>query len=932
MNELQSSARAIAHTHLNFKKLSMEITNEIILEVIEEVVHGLNKYGHINKDELFQILVSDFSIGAGSISVLNEKYEPWLDEFKPSINWELWHRYSLFMKKNDPSFPINDLDKFTDKILDNCANPNKSGSWDKRGMVVGHVQSGKTSNFIGLINKATDAGYKVVIILAGTISSLRIQTQERVDEGFIGRSSSNAEQNIIGVGQYSADKKIYPLTTTYYQNGDKGDFNIASANKFNYPIGESPVVFVIKKNSSILTNLIHWLSGNENVKEVNGQLKLFGIPALIIDDEADAASVNTTKDIDKVKTINKLIRTLLNLFDQKTFIGYTATPYANLFINQEYNEELTTKIKNRTFHIGADLFPSDFIINLKAPKNYIGASKVFGYEDPVTTVSNEPLPIFRTINDFDPPFFQKINKDNVGTLPAYIPKSLYQAIQSFILVCAIRRLRNQENKHNSMLVHVALYTKWIDRVAYLVNDVLTEFKNKIDGNDLDFILELKALYISDFIPITDIIKENLDYIDNSIVHHKWEDVFSELKSAVSKIKVRAVHSVKTLGNLEYDGIEELDYNRYKSNGFSVIAVGGSRLSRGITLQGLSVSYYLRTTKMYDSLMQMGRWFGYRPGYIDLCRLFTTNEIFEWFNHITMATEEMRNDFDEMTITHQRPIDFRLKVRNHPGALTITSLSKMYWSREITVSLSGINRQTYSLSKDSKTIKHNFKIFNELIQSIGLPEKIDRIYNISGRLSYLLYRDQNIDFLCDFIDNYIIDQPSIKNSTISDYIRAQSKLKSIKEWSIGIISNTNKEVQYEYDKEKLNGHVMTYNIEYNGEIISIGCNLRTDNNPKDLKIYTIKKNQIDSPKDRIIDLNYGTKVIDAKQQRAKEKKGLLLIYSLDERGTKHVNTGFPIIGYSLHFPRVENEQMVSYTSNITSDFDELPQIDDDELDN
>lgn len=932
MNNLQNNARLFAHAFLLNKKETAEITNEIILEVIETVANTLSTIGEINKEELFQILVSDFSIGEGAISVLNEKNEPWLDEFKPSINWELWHRYSLFMKKNDPSFPINDLDKFTDKILDNCANPNKSGSWDKRGMVVGHVQSGKTSNFIGLINKATDAGYKVIIILAGTISSLRIQTQERVDEGFVGRSSSNAEQNIIGVGQYSADKKIYPLTTTYYQNGDKGDFNIASANKFNYPIGESPVVFVIKKNSSILTNLIHWLSGNENVKEVNGQLKLLGIPALIIDDEADAASVNTTKDIDKVKAINKLIRTLLNLFDQKTFIGYTATPYANLFINQEFNEELTTKIKNRTFHIGEDLFPRDFIINLKAPKNYIGASKVFGYEDPVTTISNEPLPIFRTINDFDPPFFQKINKDNVGTLPTYIPKSLYQAIQSFILVCAIRRLRNQENKHNSMLVHVALYTKWIDRVAYLVNDVLTEYKNKIDGNDLEFILELKALYISDFIPTTDIIKENLDYIDNSIVHHKWEDIFSELKSAVSKIKVRAVHSVKTLGNLEYDGIEELDYNRYKSNGFSVIAVGGSRLSRGITLQGLSVSYYLRTTKMYDSLMQMGRWFGYRPGYIDLCRLFTTNEIFEWFNHITMATEEMRNDFDEMTITHQRPIDFRLKVRNHPGALTITSLSKMYWSREITVSLSGINRQTYSLSKDLKIIKNNFNVFKDLIQSIGFPDSNNIKYTTEGRLSYLLYLNQNIEYICDFIDNYKIEQPSINNSTITDYIKAQSKANSIKEWNIGIISNSNKEILIEGKNGKIKVNVKEYDLEFKGKKITIGCNLRSDSNPQNSKVYTIKKNQIDSPRDRIIDLEIGTEILNSKLQRAKEKKGLLLIYSLDERGTSNVNFGIPIIGYSLHFPIIENEKLVSYTSNISSDFDETPQIDDDELEN
>ncbi len=930
MNELQNNARLFAHAFLNEIKYSesKEITTEIILKIIERVDNVLKHSGNIDKEELLNILISDFSIGNGEISILNERHEPWLDDIKSNIKWDLWERYSLFLRQNDPSFPIKDLDNFTDKILDNCGNPNKQGSWDKRGMVVGHVQSGKTSNFIGLINKATDAGYKVIIILAGTISSLRRQTQERVDEGFVGRSVTGNEQNIIGVGKYSVEKSVYSLTTTYFQNGDKGDFNISSANKFNYPIGESPVVFVIKKNSSILTNLIHWLSSNENVKEINGQLKLLGIPALIIDDEADAASVNTTNDIEKVKTINKLIRTLLNLFDQKTFIGYTATPYANLFINQEFNDELKTKIKNRVFHIGEDLFPRDFIINLKAPKNYIGASTVFGYEDPITTNSHEPLPIFRNISDFDPPFFQKINRDNVNNLPSYIPKSLHQAIKSFLLVCAIRRLRKQEAKHNSMLVHVALYTKWIDRVALLVNDVLSDYKNKIEGNDLEFISELKSLYNSDFILTTETIKENLDYKDHNIKNHNWEDILKELRPAASKIKVRAVHSIKSLGQLEYDGIEELDYEKYKATGFSVIAVGGSRLSRGITLQGLSISYYLRTTKMYDSLMQMGRWFGYRPGYVDLCRIFTTNEIFEWFNHITMATEEMRNDFDEMTITNQRPVDFRLKVRNHPGALTITSLSKMFWSKEITVSLSGINRQTYSLNKDLNSIKNNFKTFKDLFDSIGLPQDKDRAFSTDGTLKYLLYRNQNIEYICDFIDNYKIEQPSINNSTITDYIKAQSKSNLITEWNIGIISNSKKV----YSQDQANQQVKQYSLEINGEKITIGCIIRTDSNPENSTKYTIKKNQIDSPRDRIIDLELGTEIINAKQTRAKEKKGLILIYSLDERGTVGVNFGIPIIGYSIHFPKIDNEQLVSYTSNIANDFDDALQLDDDELDN
>lgn len=650
---LLQSARAIAHTLLQaYQGL---ITDEVLLTVIEKVsAINIVEGQSYDKQELFEILRADFSIGKGEITILSEDVEPWLNDEKANIDFELWNRYKLYMAKNDPSFPVNDLDDFTDKILDKCVNPKKSGSWDRRGMVVGHVQSGKTSNYVGLINKATDAGYKVIIIIAGTISSLRRQTQERIDSGYIGRNSSafirEKENKIVGVGNYTVGTDIYSLTSAYYKSGDEGDFSQAVANRLNIPIGKNPVVFVIKKNKSILENLIDWFSKDVNAKVVNGTPKLFDVPALIIDDEADAASVNAPRDISDIKTINRLIRTLLNIFNQNTFIGYTATPYANLFISQEYNEESTTVVKNKTYKIGEDLFPRDFIINIKAPTNYIGAAKIFGYENVKPELTKEPLDIFREINDFDPPFFRTINRENKDILPEYLPPSLELAIKSFILTCSIRRVRGHEKKHNSMLVHVALLVRWIDRVAYLVNEKTKEYKNAIQSEDETLINELKEIYETDFCSTTQNVLENLDYTDIRIKQHTWEEVKNELKNAVLKIDVRSVHGTRSTTNLEYHNIEEIDYNRHE-HGLSVIAVGGSRLSRGITLEGLSISYYIRTTRMYDSLMQMGRWFGYRPGYVDLCRLYTTNQIFEWFNHITMATEEMRNDFDEMTATH-----------------------------------------------------------------------------------------------------------------------------------------------------------------------------------------------------------------------------------------------------------------------------------------
>jgi len=942
MKNLLESARAIAHTLLSHHV--GDITDTVISDIIEKASAINIVDGHMfDKQELFEILQADFSIGKGEITILSEDIEPWLNEERINIKLDLWNRYKLYMSENDPSFPINDLDDFTDKILDKCVNPKNSGSWDRRGMVVGHVQSGKTSNYVGLINKATDAGYKVIIVIAGTISSLRRQTQERIDSGYIGRSSSafinNQENRVTGVGKIKVGTEIYSLTSSYYKSGDEGDFSAPVANRLNIPIGKNPVIFVIKKNKNSLENLIDWLSKNENIKNIDGKPKLFNVPALIIDDEADAASVNTTKNIDEIKTINRLIRTMLTVFDQNTFIGYTATPYANLFIPQDFNETLTTTIKGKEYKIGEDLFPRDFIINIKAPQNYIGAAKIFGYENPNTELTREPLEIFRSIDDYDPPFFKTINKYNKAELPEYLPPSLEKAIKSFILTCANRRLRGHENKHNSMLIHVALLVKWIDKVAYLVNEKTKEYKNAILSDDNNLLNELKELYELDFIPTTINVLENLEYKDIRIKQHSWDEVKKELKKAVSKIDVRSVHGTKSTTNLEYHNIEEIDYNRYE-NGLSVIAVGGGRLSRGITLEGLSVSYYLRTTKMYDSLMQMGRWFGYRPGYVDLCRLYTTEQIFEWFNHVTMATEEMRNDFDEMTAARQRPKDFKLKVRNHHGLLTITSLAKLNFAEKIEISFSGTNPQTYQLLKTKNVIENNFNVLKQLISVIGFPEKRNR-KETRGKIGSLFYSNQSAENICEFIDSFKIEQPSIKNATISEYIRIQSQKNTIKEWSICIISNSNDRVfinRYENnpdDTKEPKDDLMTYELTYRDENIVLGCSVRNQSkSTRSSEYYLISKNQIDDLKDRQVDLSVnGLKTNkEIKEKRASEKKGLLLIYALDERGTPNVNNGIPIIGYSLHFPKIDDEVKVSYTATINNGFDEEVMEDDDNNEN
>jgi hypothetical protein len=302
---------------------------------------------------------------------------------------------------------------------------------------------------------------------------------------------------------------------------------------------------------------------------------------------------------------------------------------------------------------------------------------------------------------------------------------------------------------------------------------------------------------------------------------------------------------------------------------------------------------------------------------------------------------MRNDFDEMTATHQRPKDFRLKVRNHHGLLTITSLNKLYFAEDIEISFSGENPQTYCLLKTKTAIENNFNALKTLVSTIGFPSKENRIETSKGKISYLFYPNTSVDGVCSFIDSYKIEQPSINNATLSEYIKTQSKSSKIKVWSICIVSNTNEKVfinRYENNPDESRApkdNTMTYDLIANGETITLGCSVR--NQPKNGRFgehYTIAKNQIDDLKDRQVDLEIKTNTTnkEIKKQRASEKKGLLLIYALDERGTPNVNNGIPIVGYSLHFPRIEDEIKVSYKATINKDFDSQVMTDDDNPEN
>ncbi len=914
------SARNIAHLLLA-KYDRSEVNTEIIATEVENLFL-MPDFDHSLRDDLIVQLEADFEIYSGhATQLIHKDVKPWLNDAKAGINWELWSRYRSYLKMKDGSFPVDNLDDLTDKILDNSINPKVPGSWDRRGMVVGNVQSGKTANYTGLINKATDAGYKLIIVIAGIHNALRSQTQVRIDEGYIGRNSADlilrGRTNRVGVGDYKVDTEIY----SYTSSDNKGDFNREIAVRLNVPIGgKSPTVLVIKKNKSILENLILWLN-QFTVENTSGDRKIHHVPVLVIDDEADNASVNSGTELD-VKTINRLIRTLLNLFSQNTFIGYTATPYANLFIPSSWSKELEATVKDVRLKVGEDLFPRDFIINIPPPSNYIGAAQVFGFENEKTGEQSEGLDIIRAAPDQEPWFPVKINKDNRDDLPDDIPESLKEAIQAFMLTCAVRRLRGQEKKHNSMLVHVVLRVAWIDRVAWLVNEILRDYKRQIKSGQGSLLTELKHLYEGDFIPTTEEVLENLVYSDPKIKAYRWEQVKQELINAVIKIEVRAVHGTKSTRDLEYHNIEELNYGRYE-NGLSVIAVGGNKLARGITLEGLSVSYYLRTTRMYDSLMQMGRWFGYRPGYVDLCRLYTTEQLKNWYRHVTMATEEMRADFDEMASRNLRPEDFQLKVRTHPGMLLITSLAKMGDHERIHVGFSGKLIQTYSFEKSPLVIKSNYRAFTSLLSRLAVAEQKESNRGINA----LLWSEVSADIVSDFIMSYRSDY--IRSDVLRAYIGKQNQNNKLTHWTVAVILNSGKTITTKGD---LNGRpVKSHEFSWSDGKITGGLPARNlENGVTELSVKG-NKNAILDKRARMIDLSFTSEPDEQeiKDKRNNEGRPLLVIMPLDPRVSPELDEDIPLIGFGLIFPEFKGEETYEYAARpLQVDFEESPQKSDD----
>lgn len=916
MNELNDKAINICQAIIGFK---LGVSDDEINQAISDVT-SIPMYAGLDKTELKKSLLAIYNVKVDTYQILEGRDAriPWLKEFKAErqSEWLFWTRYKRYLAEQKHFAPevISQLDDLTDRILDKLFNPQRDDVIiNKKGLVVGQVQSGKTANYTGLICKAADAGFNLIIILAGIHNNLRSQTQTRIDEGFLGFDTQNTRaydmnRTIrIGVGLIPGFDNA--IANSYTTSTERGDFTKQAANtagfNFNNP---QPIILVIKKNVSVLKRLYSWLK-SQSTHDIIANKSL-----LLIDDEADNASINTSRDGDDPTAINKNICKIIKLFNRSAYVGYTATPFANIFIPLDKD----------------DLFPKDFIINLPAPDNYIGPEKVFGTS--ANPDGNEDLlPIVFPVTDSDTFVPAGHKRDDPKPTIDDIPESLKTAIKCFIITCAIRIARGQENKHNSMLIHVSRFQAWQNHLKIIIDRLFKYYKSEIEANDPTIMEEFRQIFEEDtpnyrsYCSITREIMNSpvLSRVDNRMRLHTWNEIKPLLYRAVQKIEVKSING--TSG-------DSLTYYENEKNGISVIAIGGDKLSRGLTLEGLSVSYFLRASKMYDTLMQMGRWFGYRPGYVDLCRLFTSNELNEWYRHITLASDELREEFRYLAESGGTPENYALKVRTHPGQLHITSISKMRHTRNIQVSWAGRLVETYQLLQNSISKRNNLAVTDSLLSELGTPDRIKSDYLWTGVSS---------DIICDYLSRFQLPESLTKVNLdlICDYIRELNEVGELISWNIALMSKN-------VDK---NTCVHTFS---NG--VQVGCFIRRQaKDAQNSKTYYIRKNHIvGNPTDEFIDLpaNMLSDALDetrdrkfkageewkhdypspqlVRQEFRSKQTPLLMIYPLNPAfsnvsgltdTTTDTKNDEPFIGFAIAFPHSDTNKAVSYVANQVTDF-------------
>lgn len=633
---------------------------------------------------------------------------------------------------NDESvLPINES---STEVVSLLANPALE-QFRCRGLVVGYVQSGKTANMTAVIAKAVDAGYNFVVVLGGVTNKLRQQTQRRLQSDIVERH-----------------REVWQLHTT--EDEKNGDFTLPPNNgQFTMPVEGRAQLLVIKKETTRLATLLQAIQ--KTPPRITRALK-----TLIIDDECDQASVNAGKTETDITEINKAIRKIIRALPAVSYVGYTATPFANVFANPfpASKDELD------------DLYPEDFITALPRPETYFGAREVFGFDpddadvdegpsagrDMVKPIPEDEISVIRSTKnrkDFNP----------------QVTKSLEQAILWFLLSCAVRRHRGHQNDHMSMLVHTSQLVLQHEKMAESINEWLAQ--------NTPSILDAKGDAWNAIVSTWETETASVPLEGENDTELRPIDLHPYLIEVLNLLEV-AVENGASDNRLNYNEIDPENNNKVVPKTY--IVVGGSVLARGLTLEGLSVSFFLRTSKQYDTLLQMGRWFGFRDGYADLPRLWATQDLISNFRALAHIEEEIRNDIAQYKARGATPLEFAVKVRSIPG-LAITSAAKMRYARKTSISFEGRHIQTirFDHQKDG-IVADNWAAATNLVT---LAKKKADEFDAGKKL----FRNVPMSVVRQFLKEYqICDKHlDLKQEMLLNYLDATEKQLSL--WNIGIVS-------------------------------------------------------------------------------------------------------------------------------------------------
>lgn len=1014
MKKLNLDKEGLDELYVDRKNEVVMIGTKLSLPSVDE--NTQNSYFITARNEYLSVNPIDPGI---SHALTKKGFVSWLDNSRSkTISWDYSERYFEHLIKSGRSQKVVDETKRSSfSILRKIADPKSESPIYNKGLVVGSVQSGKTGNFNAVINRAIDSGYVLIIVLSGIMEDLRSQTQKRIETDVIGEGKIDSTElsgtkgvgkiKRFGVAGNSGVIQIKTLTS------ESKDFS-KSVEELDHTLNDK-YVLVCKKNVSVLKNLIIWLHNSlEKGKEKHN------IPLLIIDDEADNASLNNmgAKGREYASKTNGHIRAILEMFHVKSYLGYTATPFANVLQDRNEKPENEWPIsyrfkgedKEKRIKQVDNIFPDDFIELLEPPSNYVGAKQIFETIAPIdnNTDENEKIPLVApAVTDYIEEFPSRVYQDYNGEIrglelirnkeeweqrfgfggylvfnswsdyrnntrssrkeddfPKNLPESLKVAIKCFLLALAIRESRkpkmvnsNLNQPHNTMLIHVSRFTFWQNKTSDLVksylNELITKIQNDNPSSSDSIYSELEKLWYSNY-GYAHIIENIKDYLPKG-----YEDefmspiVFDSLKlpllEAVKDIEVKAINSI-TKESLEYP----------KNSAKKYIAIGGNRLSRGFTLEGLTINYFIRVTNYSDALLQMGRWFGYRPGYLDCCKIFTTQDSLDKFNSTTKCIEELESEFIKMEEKGKTPSNFVLRVRKHPGALSITRPSILNNASEVRWSYQDQLVMTTQLKVDSESIEKIWSNFKENIapKFLKLNEKEDIIfYSTDGQgIIEILksqpnnFNEKDPEFLAKFIE-LSNTKGYLNNWTIALKITGTSK-PGIKPDKLGINPNLGiKNIELarrsgpkrDYDIDKFlqkrifRASSKSANIISSNEDMALLLDKEEKETAKN-NFYNNKAKELRS-KNKSLTLDNALKEAKDKYKtiperyyrgQMKEQQGLLMIYLFDSKNAfnqfgvdskkypelesqfleyinkNNINTETPLVGYAIEFPPIEDD--------------------------